>query len=198
MVVLAASEGMAQACACCDGTSTRELLGWSRDGKRLLVDYEAYQACERTSALEVWRVGAAAPEACFDRYGDPDKRIRCEEIDYGRTNQTPGRPGLARHFTGLRKALARSRIRVERKAEGGDPDARARFHVTVSVRTGGAWRPVWSSRDAGGPLYLDDLPIVRIVPSPDGRTGVLLLSGHDRQPGIGSYPTELYWVDLAR
>ncbi len=64
----------AAACACGDGGSDLELLGWSRDGRELLLRHEERRAGERHVRLEIYPVGAGpaarAPAARDERHGD--------------------------------------------------------------------------------------------------------------------------------
>ena len=193
-VALSAAE--ADACACCDSAQTRELLGWSDDGQRMLVKMHNNEACEDVYGLEVWKAGSKEPISCFDLARDPDKAIPCDQLDYAGAGNKPKASKAKRHYRGKVKRLSARRIRVTRTHKG---EADVAVNVVVSVKAKGRWHAIWDSQKSGaGPVFMHGsaTPDVTIVPAPKGKSALLTLSGHNRRPGTGFFPTELYWVTL--
>ena len=193
---VAASAADAHACACCDSTEKRELLGWSKDGQRILVRMHNNEACDNIHGLEVWKVGARQPLSCVDLGHDPDKSISCDQLDPVNAGKKPRRAKIERHYRGKVKELPARRIRVTRTRNGEND---AHVDVVVSVKSKGRWHTVWDSKKSGaGPIFMNHggAPDVTIVPAPRGKSALLTLAGHNRRPGTGHYPTELYWVTL--
>lgn len=212
------STGAAHACACCDTALSRELVGWSETGQSVLVNMSDHMSCKDVFALEVWEVGSPQPTSCFDLVHGPDQQITCDQLRSAFELETAdGRSGQPRQsqapsrFPGAVKQLPAKRIHVLAKrtkqkrldgkeVEDGDiaPIWAISIEIVVAVQHKGKWHIVWDSAKAGAePIFVKrGRPKVRIFPSPIGKAAVLALSGHDREPGIGHFPTELYWVTL--
>jgi hypothetical protein len=80
LVILLLAHDRADACACCDATMSRRPVGWSASGDVVLIDTSDTTACEPHSRYEIWQAGAAEPTGCYDRFGDPEKQIACDQI----------------------------------------------------------------------------------------------------------------------
>lgn len=192
-VVIAGLARRADACACCDARLTRLAVGWSASGKSLLVEHDKSTPCEARWAYEVWRVGAKAPDRCFDRLADPNKPVSCDELELGPVDAKPKASTQTRHFPKPAVVVDPSRVRVTMQGK------RTKAHTIVEVADGDAWVVVWSSRKARvAPLHVHDGDKLsaQLVLAPSGTRAALLLRGHDTAPGTGRFPTDLYWVML--
>lgn len=205
---LMSSAAAALACGCCDFAISRKLVGWSKDGRSVLVRMSDDGACEHKFALEVWEVDSPQPTSCFDLVHGPDTQITCDQLQYaserpdkdGREGR-PRRSLVPRRFPRAVKQLPASRVRVTRSQtpRAGDDGLGRDIDVVVAVKSDGKWHTVWDSAKASiEPIFMQNggLPKVRIFPAPAGKVALLALSGHDRNHGNGTFPTELYWVTL--
>ena len=203
-----AAESMALACACCDRGSTREIVGWSATGRSALVRYET-QACEQYVALEVWRSGADAPAGCFDLLSDdPNAQVACASILDGAHERTPRTSRRPSSYPQAPTQLHPDSVRARdwRANTTDDEEYATPVELHVDVRVGGAWTEVWSARlNIGRPesydiptafQYVEQPLDVGIWPSPNGDRALLAVSGHDVAPGMGEWPTSLFWVSL--
>lgn len=178
----------AEACACCDATTTVQPLGWTAPGGALLLRYQSDVACEQVDLLMVWHVGAEAPAGCYDTRVDPDKRIECDDIsDVPRgTARRPSK--ISSHFSRPPSELPRGDVRVRRvrrSATDADPS------WTVEVRVAGAWHRVWR----GSLLSATEArPSVSVWPNPRGDRALLLL-GYTTV-GTGNGLVDKTWISL--
>ncbi|MBW2465211.1 MAG: hypothetical protein JRH11_26415, partial [Deltaproteobacteria bacterium] len=88
----------ADACACCDGSGERTLVGWSASGRSAMIEHQYTTACEPAHALEVWPVRSQAPSHCFDLQAeDPDARTACDALTFQEDARQAGRttPGAS-------------------------------------------------------------------------------------------------------
>ncbi len=211
---------IAQACACCDGSSRRAILGWTDRGAAL-VEHTGIVSCDDIRAYEVWRAGTTRPAGCFDLYSaTPTSRVRCDGLTTGfDAEQRVGTPmddealraGITAQLARRRAAFARPvrvvrarDVRAElsrlREAEQGGTDAR----LIVKVRgADGTFvevlrRPVLltgSEYDDMGEAMNEAVvePIeVSVFPDPSGARALVRVSGHNTAPGMGYFPTELF------
>lgn len=210
--LLALAPAPAEACACCDGSTDRRLLGWNERGLAL-VRSDASYACEHRVALEIWAPATpAAPVGCFDlQAADPDRRVGCDALvsdwipeDRWRPSRRPAEYGGP--VRSLRARWVRATLDPLPLDSDEDPyGRRTRLEVFVAVR--GRFERVLSVELARGapPDPSEEetgeapppLPIeIAIHPTPDGRRALLSFSGHDSMPGHGHWPRELRFIPL--
>lgn len=182
----------ADACACCDASTTVQPLGWTDAGGALLLRYQSNVACEQVHLLMVWHVGAEAPAGCYDPRLDPDKRIGCELI----SDAPPGaasRPSkIAGHFSRPSAQLPRDDVRVRRARRGAADAADATDPSwTVELRVAGAWQRVWRG---SLPSATEARPSASVWPNPRGDRAMLLLGYTTVGNGNGVVKTA--WIEL--
>jgi hypothetical protein len=179
----------AEACACCDASTTAQPLGWTDAGGALLLRYRSDVACEQVDLLMVWHVGADAPAGCYDPRLDPDKRISCESI----SDVPPGtasRPSkISGHFTRPPVELPRGDVRVRRARRGGAEDNDPSW--TVELRVAGAWHRVWRGALESA---TEARPSVSVWPNPRGDRAMLLLDYTTAGNGNGVVTSA--WIEL--
>ena len=90
LALLALGHARAEACACCDATTSRTIVGWSDDV--VMLDVATTTACEPRRMLELYRIDSIEPGGCYDLHGDPDKRIACEQVTYQDDPKRRARP----------------------------------------------------------------------------------------------------------
>jgi hypothetical protein len=139
-LALALRGNSASACACCGAKFRRIPVGWTDAGGAILLDAYDNEACEHKRRLEIWPIGAKAPSGCFDLYGDPEKRIPCEEISWGKDKQ-PKTSSKTTLFPKPAVKLDPKKVRTTQRRIENDSNGNAR--VTVELDHGG-WRRVWS------------------------------------------------------
>ena len=220
VLAILSSASVADACACCDGYSKRKALRWSKDGKRLLVRADIVRGCQPTKALEVWSVGAAKPDHCFDLLGDPNKKVACNKLTSSwhkkaKASKVPAAFGRA--ATSIRKRLVRAVYRHSGKGE-----ARPVL-LTVRVRVKRRWRtlhrlklyeylytPPSDKPSKLFPLEVALLPAPAVKTKPKAkakgrasstsrsRRAALIVSGDNTEPSIGHRGARIVWVTLPK
>jgi hypothetical protein len=194
---------IASACACCDSRTDRRILGWSQGGESAIVEMSSNQACESILALEIWESRSSEVTSCVDRVHGPEKLVPCDQVDYAYATGKPYRSRFVHDYPGSPRALEASQVRVVYSISpvGHLDDAQVR--IVVSVKSKGKWSVVFRSSDTDL-FYVHEKERsqvkrrlrVKIFPSPSRKIALLAVSGHDRSPGTGHYPTELYWAAL--
>jgi len=180
----------AEACACCDASTTVQPLGWTAPGGALLLRYQSNVGCEQVDLLMVWHVGAEAPAGCYDTRLDPDKRISCElisDVPPGTARRPSTIPG---HFTRAPSELPRGEVRVRRARSSSDA-ADADPSWTVELQVAGAWHRVWRG---ALPSATAARPSVSVWPNPRGDRAMLLLGYTTSGNGNGQVKTA--WIEL--
>lgn len=219
-VAMLALPSAAEACACCDGGNTRDLVGWS--GDTALVRQRGL-ACEDTLSFEIMRAGRPEPVGCFDAYGEtPSRRTACSENEtgYDRFDEGETRPTTtprASEYASVPMQLAATHVHATLETgpatDRGAPLSTLRVFLWVDA----SWRPIYErSLHLGHPDYESfdgDVPEalteeqqvgelanqnvqVRVWPAPSGRRALVEVSGHDDSPGTGHFPEEMAWVSL--
>ncbi len=213
---------VAAACACCDGTVGRTVLGWSDRGVRVGVSRMA--GCSIHKFEEVWRRGQDAPVHCFDRQAEtPQRAVPCDRVrdgDYGDPVAATGREAF---FPQPVRWVEASRIDVVwRAVEDDDDDVPGNADVEVRYWNGTEWTVVArlhvvllrGENDEGDtePEFIEEARAptanealayyglttltARIALAPSGDHGLLLLTGTDQDPGIGLFGDEPHMVEL--
>jgi hypothetical protein len=202
LVAVLLSSERADACACCDGWSRREPVGWNGAGDRLLVRAEQVSGCERTMALEVWRVGATWPEQCYDLLAKPSHPVACDALTKNPDKPAGASSGVARYRVPIR-SIAPSALRVVYRRENpGVEDGRV--GIDVAVEDAGGFAPLahvdtnehfyspGSDAVEGGLIPLE----VAVLPAPKGDHAALFLLGDNLVPGVGHRGATIHWVVL--
>jgi hypothetical protein len=189
------------ACACCDGTSVVNPVGWSSAGDALLLDSDTFAACEHKRALRALGRGDQS-YACFVNRGT--EQVECPRKANGA--RAPSKD--PRDYAGPPRVVGAGQVRSELRAlsSKGYPLRELDVHVFAA----GEWTPLWKGAlvavfplDVAGPAFegsLDDeaemLVDVTVLPTPDGKQALLAVANHDTNPGIGHWGTSFVWVDL--
>jgi hypothetical protein len=195
LIALRAATRRAEACACCDSTTTRSPIGWSRAGGAVLIESGSNAACSHHHVLEVWPLGAPTASGCYDLLDDPELRIEC-----GLTDNPPAakpRPSSQRaRFPVPVTTLPSSRLRVRNKPAspvGGTGVA------TVDLMTARGWVRLWSTgrESLHGNSQVDGdfaVPLqVTVWPNPRRDRAVVLISS---TVGSGHQRAAVRWVEL--
>jgi hypothetical protein len=191
----------ALACACCDGRTEVEPLGWSANGRRLLLRREDLAGCERSLSLAVHAVGGTGPLGCYDLLGNPDQRVACEDVtrDWERKPR-PSRQ-LAR-YAGALRSVPPGRIAASYSVAS-DGDYRK---AELAVYWLGAHSPrklaelsvheyhYSSPGDGGDELF--PLEVAALIAPGAPRRAALLVRGMDESPGIGHRGFRVLWIEL--
>jgi hypothetical protein len=185
---LAGLTARAEACACCDATTTVQPLGWTAPGGALLLRYQSDVACEQVDLLMVWHAGADAPAGCYDMRVDPDKRIECDYFSYASPGAARRPSKISSHFSRPPSELPRGDVRVRRARRGAAEDDPS---WTVEVRVAGAWHRVWHGSLSSA---TEDRPSVSVWPNPRGDRAMLLLGYTTVGNGNGLVDTA--WISL--
>lgn len=220
VAAMLALPSVAEACACCDGGNTREVVGWS--GETALVRQRGL-ACEDTLSFEIMRAGRPEPIGCFDAYGEtPSRRTACSENEtgYDRFDDGDARPTTtprASEYASPPLQLAATHVHATLEAGPATERGAPLSTLRVFLWSYGLWQPIYErSLHLGHPDYESfdgDVPIaltdeqqiselanqnvqVRVWPAPSGRRALVEVSGHDVSPGTGHFPEELVWVPL--
>lgn len=203
VAILLAAYERADACACCDSSTTRTPIGWTEAGGALVIAMSTNAACEFREAYEIWPINASQPSACYDRYGaDPDKRTTCDFE--GLEAKTDG--SVLRTTTKIQRFSRKpitlpSRVVVIRDKT--EPDVKAR--VVVEIDVGGTWKRAWTGTvrspttitDAAGRTYKITVAAT-IYPNVRGDRAAMLMTGEDSAPGMGHWATTVRWIDVPK
>ncbi len=201
---------LAEACACCDGGSTRRIVGWTPGGAAL-VEYQGTVACEPMHAYEVWRVGANRPSGCYDLFAeDAGARVNCVDLSSRRDDDRRSREERLAGAD-IRRAAFSSAVRVLRAS-----DVRAEIRQLRPETLGTHARLVVSVRGAdghfsevlrrplllgavethdGGQAMLNALGVIVFV-DPSRSRALVRVDGHNTGPGIGHFPQDLFPAGL--
>jgi hypothetical protein len=201
---LAMTARRAEACACCDGTLDREPIAWTATGDRLLVRMESHIACERSVALEVWKVGAEAPASCYDLLGDPNAAVPCDALKHDYDKPEGSSNQLAAFSVPVQSvAPATLRFGLERLEEHAGAVRPVRLRLGLVGSDGVAMlaeldaNEYYYSPPSGEEAQL--LPLeAAVLPAPGGRDAALLFTGDDLNPGIGLRGATIRWLALPR
>jgi len=189
----------AEACACCDSSTTRAPIGWTPAGGALLIDMQSNAACSKTHLLEVWTIGAAEPAGCYDLLNDPDKRVSCGiGADSFSAIERPS--SQVKRFSNPARALPASDVRLTSKPVRDSDTVR----VTVDVMTKDGWHRVWSGSivsakevtDAAGQTTPTMALQVTVWPNPRGDRALMLLTPEGAYAGSGAWTMTVRWVTL--
>ncbi len=188
------------ACACCDGHTRIEPVGWSSQGDKLLVEIEQVAACEPSRYLSVLSVGKIVGEECYDLAVAPNKRIQCSEVSsYPAWEKKPKKSMVVSRFRHAAVALSPSQVRARSSFPGGDGSVRT---TIVEVYWQSKWRQMWRGQlgvgigIGGGEEPKVPPHIVKIFPSPKGRRAVLFIANHYIRDNNGHLDTHLSWIEL--
>ncbi len=205
----------AEACACCDGSTTRTVKGWSKTGRTLLVETEDWSACEQTIQLELYRVNHGRPAGCYDLFGDPDRKIACDKVEAPEDFEAkPRRSAIERRFTPA-EPIAQRYVRSWRRpapppatpSSDGDDDAfdghLEAETMVVELWTGTAWQEVWRGQvsenrypgEADEPELSAPLK-VEVWPAPGGERAALLVRNDYTDPSFGHFYDHVIWIDV--
>jgi MYXO-CTERM domain-containing protein len=190
-----------EACACCDGRGDVDLLGWSTDGRELLLRHTERVACERHVRLEVYGSGSSSPSRCYDLLGDPEASVPCNSVQSGyqspaQSRHTQDFPVRIRSLSprGLAATAAISMDGAFRRATvrvswlGSAPE---RTLATTVVHEYSYWSP------ADGELTeLAPIEVAVLLPEAEAREAALFIRGVDTMPGIGHRAWRLQWLEL--
>ena len=165
---------------------SRTPIGWNAAGDTVLIDTYNDVACEPRHAYEMWKVDKADPTACFDRFGDVDKQVPCDEVTTDdQRKKKPKVTARVKDYPTKPTQLAGAKLKVKTSVK--DPDnADGRVKVTVTL---------------GGKQILSE-ELRRVAhfrgvtawPSPKGDRVMLLVSYS--QHGSGNDVIEVRWASL--
>lgn len=196
----------AWACACCDGESQVEPLGWTKAGE-LILRHEERKGCEHRVMLEVYNPGAVTPARCHDLFGDPSQRIACNKV----TAPLEGKPKSAANVQqGLLPITSANPAKLQgsyfiRPAEGQRPGKLALIDVTAASPKSLLQLDVneYEYRSpADEPTELFPLEfIVLPMPKAEGgsnadRKAAVIVRGTDTMLGIGHRGFVIKWITL--
>jgi hypothetical protein len=181
----------ADACACCDGDDRKRPIGWTSAGGALLIDTYVERACEPRHSLQIWPVGAATPSACYDLYGDPQKRIACDMVS---TPDDPRRQAKAStrvaHFPVTPTKLDAAKLKILRSWQHDPNGVPSGLLVTVEIEDKRVLRELLTGISESSSVS------VTAWPNPRGDRAVLLI-GY-REQGSGHHVTDVRWVELKK
>jgi hypothetical protein len=195
LIVLLATTRIAEACACCDSTTTRSPIGWSRAGGALLIESSSNAACSNHHVLEVWPVGAPAASGCYDLLHDPELRIQCGLTDNPSESKLRSSSQRER-FPLPATGVPPGRLRVRNKPAISDGSTAV---ATVDLMTARGWIRLWSTgrESLHGNTQVDGdfaVPVlVSVWPNPRGDRAVVLISS---TVGSGHQQVAVRWVEL--
>lgn len=214
-----ATPNLAEACACCDGGNTREVVGWSASGQSALVSNRG-KRCQDTLSFEIMRAGRDEPIACFDGYSEtPSRRIACSDLADGferfgdNDDARPTTSPRAREYPVAPEQIAASHVYATLEDAPGSPEhGNERHRLRVFVLVGDQWRPLFErTLFLGAPEGqmeedMSDLELavmqgpqaikVRVWPNPSGERALVEVSGHNESPSMGEFPDDMAWVRL--
>jgi hypothetical protein len=189
-------------CACCDGRSMIEVIGWSKAGNELLMRNEEQRLCNRRIKFEVHGVGSSAPGGCYDLLANPEQLVACDAVTAS-WEGTAKSSSQTQAYSQLPKSLAAAELAGSysvsltegfRKATlslwwlgAGEPQRLAQLEVHEYTD----WPP------SGAPAILLPLEFA-VLPVPGSASGkaALLVRGMDDSPGFGHRGWSLQWLDL--
>lgn len=192
VTALLAQTRWASACACCDGHTKRQPLGWKND--QLVVRMSRMRACEPSEALEMYRATRATPAICFDLL-NRGRQTSCDELRAQWHVKPAATPQALSKPSKLESVAPRNRrarlVHVGTAAFGHD------LHVLeVEVRAGKSWHRIHRSKRIP---YTDGSPVdhmdpavekegvrVAVLPQPgNAKRALLFIDGIETAPGIG-------------
>jgi hypothetical protein len=186
VVLLAGSFERAEACACCDAGASRSVVGWSDPEGEVMIEYGHNYACTPHHTLEVWKIGAAEPSACYDLYQEPDKRISCNDV-IGSGGTPPGtKPKPSKARAAFRRKARTIPTVVTARWDGGGKQAL----VTVKI----AGKRVLSERFVAVRGEPSPDVSVQALPTPNGKRALLFV--HYRDAGSNNAHVDVRWVAL--
>lgn len=198
----------AWACACCDGESQVEPVGWSKAGE-LILRHEERKGCEHRVMLEVYNPGGSTPARCHDLFGDPNQRIACDKV----SAPLEGKPKSAASVQqGLQLPRGVDPAKLQgsylvRPAEGQRPGKLSVLDVSTASPKAllqlnvneYEYRPPADEPTELFPLEFIVLPVPKVDGAPSAaRKAAVILRGMDTMLGIGHRGFVVKWIALSQ